>query len=57
MICIYLIVVQAILCLLMSIYSGFYTSNYSELSKDGLKRKAEYIFYTELSANKNIASS
>jgi hypothetical protein len=31
----------------MSIYSGFYTSNYAELSKNGIKRKAEYIFYTE----------
>jgi hypothetical protein len=34
----------------MSIYSSFYVQNYSELSSDGLRRKAEYIFFTEFSA-------
>jgi magnesium-transporting ATPase (P-type) len=33
----------------MSVFSGFYVSNYSKLTTDGLRRKAEYIFYTELS--------
>lgn len=34
----------------MSIYAGFYTSNYAEYEADGLRRKSEYLFYTELSA-------
>lgn len=34
----------------MSIYAGFYTSNYAEYDSHNLKRKAEYLFYTELSA-------
>ena len=33
----------------MSIYSGFYTSNYANYEANGVKRKAEYLFYTELS--------
>ena len=32
----------------MSVSSGFYVSQNAELSADGLKRKAEYIFYTEI---------
>lgn len=47
--CVYLIIAQAILCTIMSVFSGYYVSNYAELSQDGLRRKAEYIFYTELS--------
>lgn len=34
----------------MSIYAGFYTSDYAEYNADGLRRKAEYLFYTEFSA-------
>lgn len=46
--CLYLVAAQAIFCTLMSVFSGFYVSNYSKLTTDGLRRKAEYIFYTEL---------
>lgn len=37
----------------MSIYSGFFTSDYSETaeSASGVKRKAEYLFYTETQSN------
>lgn len=35
---------------MMSIFSGYYVSNYAELSSDGVRRKAEYIFYSELSS-------
>lgn len=48
LICIYLVILQAILCLIMSVSSGFYVSQNAELSADGLRRKAEYIFYTEI---------
>lgn len=48
-ICIYLVIGQAILCLIMSVSSGFYVSANAELSEDGLRRKAEYIFFTEAS--------
>lgn len=48
--CIYLIVAQAIFCTIMAVFSAYYVSNYAELTSDGLRRKAEYIFYTELSA-------
>lgn len=34
----------------MSVYSGYYVSDYAEPTADGLRRKAEYIFYTELSS-------
>lgn len=47
-ICIYLIIAQAIFCIIMSVYSSFYVSNYAELTSDGLRRKAEYIFYTQI---------
>lgn len=42
----YLILIQFVLCLVMSIFSGFYTSNYASMNQDQVKRKAEYIFYT-----------
>lgn len=45
-ICVYLIILEAALCLYMSIFSGFFTEDYASLSSDGLTRKAEYIFYT-----------
>jgi hypothetical protein len=35
----------------MSIYAGFYTSNYAGFESDGVKRKAEYLFYTEITTN------
>eukprot|EP00347_Sterkiella_histriomuscorum_P002642 403367358 len=46
-ICIYLILIQTVLCVIMSIFSGFYTSNYANFDANGIKRKAEYLFYTE----------
>jgi phospholipid-translocating ATPase/phospholipid-transporting ATPase len=48
MICIYLVITQAVLCLIMAVSSGFYVSQNTELSSDGLRRKAEYIFFTEI---------
>jgi magnesium-transporting ATPase (P-type) len=45
-ICVYLVVLQAILCLIMAVSSGFYVSLNAELSSDGVRRKAEYIFFT-----------
>jgi len=48
-ICFYLVILQAILCLIMAVSSGFYVSSNAELSSDGLRRKAEYIFFTQLS--------
>ena len=35
----------------MSIYSGFFTSNNAEVDTGSLKRKAEYLFYTESQTN------
>lgn len=46
-ICIYLILIQTGLCVVMSVYSGFFTQDYSSYAKYGLRRKAEYIFYKE----------
>jgi magnesium-transporting ATPase (P-type) len=48
-ICVYLVIAQAVLCIIMSVSSGFYVSSNAELSSDGLRRKAEYIFFTEIS--------
>ena len=46
MIVVYLIIIQSVLCLLMAVYSGFYTSNYASLEGNKIHKKAEYIFYT-----------
>jgi magnesium-transporting ATPase (P-type) len=48
-ICVYLIAIELIFCLIMSVCSGFYVSNNAQLSSDGIRRKAEYLFYTEIS--------
>jgi hypothetical protein len=50
-ICVYLIILQSILCLIMSISAGFFIANYGQISADGLRRKAEYLFYTDLVSN------
>jgi len=39
-ICIYLIIIQAILCLIMSIYAGFYTSTYASTAGNGIQSRA-----------------
>lgn len=53
-ICIYLIIVQAILCIVMSVYSSIYVSDYgASLTKDSLLTKAEYIFYSGLGSYQN----
>lgn len=46
MICIVLIIIQAILCLIMSLFSGFFTSNYGSTDSNS-KQKAEYLFFVE----------
>eukprot|EP00347_Sterkiella_histriomuscorum_P004736 403359304 len=55
-ICIYLIFIQAGLCLIMSIFSGFFTADNAQFDKDGLKRKAEYLFYTEFQSSSHGAN-
>ncbi len=46
LLCIFLIVIQTILCLIMSILAGVYTSNYGSFDPDNLQTDAEYIFYS-----------
>ena len=50
-ICIYLMIAEAGLCLLVAIYSGFYQSRYASTDASGVHRKAEYIFYTATTVN------
>jgi hypothetical protein len=54
---VYLIVIQAIMCMIMAIYAGFYTSNWAKLDPISIKRKAEYIFFTgsDIDSNSTIS--
>lgn len=45
-ICIYLIIIQAIICLLMSIYAGYFTYKYGDVNSSNPFIRAEYIFYS-----------
>lgn len=45
MICVYLIIFKLILCLIMAIFSGYFTSNYATLQENNIRRRAEYLFY------------
>lgn len=47
---VYLVILQALLCLVMSVSSGFYVQQNAVVSQDGLRRRAEYIFYTQISS-------
>lgn len=43
---IYLILIQALLCILMAIFSGVYTDKYGDIEVEGELPKAFYIYYT-----------
>ena len=52
----YLILIQAILCMLMAIFSGVFTNDYAEYTAAEAKTKAWYVYFTGAVAHRDFNS-